>query len=139
MTDDALDATSRERLAALADLLIPADGIALSASQADVHATGIDRVFGVRPDLLEQVRGMLADVGPGAPASFAELYELDSPHFSGFAEAVTGAYFLNPVVATRVGYSKRSVIPIVFDTDLDELVTAVTSRGTIYRPTPINR
>jgi hypothetical protein len=131
-----LTTAERERIAVLADLLIPRTGEHRAASEADVAGSGIDRVLGVRPDLLDAVRGFLADLDGAAPATFAELYALGSPRFRGFADAVTAAYYLHPEVAKQVGYEKRSEIPIVFDTDLDALVTTVAARGPIYRPTP---
>ena len=41
----------RRRLAELADVLIPASGGQLSASQAGIAEEGIDRVLTARPDL----------------------------------------------------------------------------------------
>ena len=136
MTGEGLNPTRRRQLGELADLLIPDDGSALSASRADVQGTGIDRVVRIRPDLLDAVLGLLDDVADDTPATFEALYAMRSPHFGGFAEAVTAAYYLNPTVAAGVGYGRRSAIPIVFDPDLDELVRTVVARGPIFRPTP---
>jgi hypothetical protein len=136
MSEGILDASTRTTLARVADLLIPLSGVMVSASEADVQGDGIDRVIEVRPDLLASVLGLLAELGDVIPASFDELYAMRSTHFGGFAEAVTAAYFLNPAVARAVGYTKRSMIPIVFDADLATLVSTVCSRGPIYRPTP---
>lgn len=136
MTTGTLDDDRRGTLAVVADLLIPASATALSASAADVQGSGIDRVLVVRPDLLAPVVGLIDEVTSALPATFEDLYSLRSPSFGGFAEAVTAAYYLNPVVANSVGYAKRSAIPIVFDDDLDSLVRHVAARGPIYRPTP---
>ena len=136
MTVSGLDDARRSTLAVIADLLIPASPTALSASAADVHGTGIDRVLGVRPDLLAPVVGLIDEVTSAPPSTFEDLHALGLSHFGALAEAVTAAYYLNPVVAAGVGYAKRSAIPIVFDNDLDELVRTVAARGPIYRPTP---
>ena len=131
----------RELLARVADLLIPQGDKMPSATQALVHTEGIDKVFTVRPDLEDGIRIALdalaeADTAGRFPDSFDALYGAEIAGFAQLSEAVTAAYFLNPHVATSVGYTKRSEIPIVFDTDLDFLVRDVTARGPIYRPTP---
>lgn len=136
-----ISTSERELLARVADLLIPQGDTMPSASQALVHTDGIDKVFTVRPDLLDGIRIALdllgeADAAGRFPDSFDALYAADFAGFAPLSEAVTAAYFLNPHVASSVGYTKRSVIPIVFDSDLDSLVRDVTTRGPIYRPTP---
>lgn len=131
-----LSAEDRAKLARVADLLIPASADMPKASDADVHGVQIDRVLSVRPDLLDVVEAGLAAIEEPLPADFAELDSRGIPELRGLADAVTAAYFLDPVVAERVGYKKRSAIPIRFDEDLAELVAPVTSRGPIYRPTP---
>lgn len=131
-----LDTSERTRLAVVADLLIPRSDGMPSGSDADAHGEYIDRVFGVRPDLIEAVRTGLTEIVDPVPATFAELQERGLPGLRSLADAVTAAYFLNPEVAALVGYRKRSVIPIRFDGDLESLVAPVTQRGAIYRPTP---
>ena len=130
--------TTAERLALgeLADILIPRGEGMPSGTDADVQTTFIDKVFTVRPDLLSAVRTGLTELPEPLPASFDELSVLDIPSLRPLADAITAAYFLNPEVARLVGYSKRSVIPIRFDEDLDSLVGDVVARGPIYRPTP---
>lgn len=132
----ALSSAERECLASIADLLIPNDNVMPSASEADVHGSGIDKVFSVRPDLSVSVRAALAALADNPPSSYSELDENRPPHFGGLAEAVTAAYYLNPSVQALVGYARRSEIPIVFDEDLASLTAAVSARGRIYRPTP---
>ena len=136
MSTQNLSDRERFELAEVADLFIPASESMPSASQARVHTDGIDRVLTVRDDLLAGVRLALDDLSGRIPHSFDELRANPPLGFAQLAEAVTAAYFLNPDVARSVGYTTRSEIPIIFDTDLDVLVSAVSARGPIYRPTP---
>jgi hypothetical protein len=132
----ALTAEERARLGAVADLLIPRASGMPSASEADVQGEYIDRVVSVRPDLLQAVRSGLAALPHPLPESYVALESLQIAGLRPLADAITAAYFINPEVARLVGYRKRSVIPIRFDEDLDQLVTHVVARGPIYRPTP---
>ena len=134
--DTPLSGDERAKLGSVADLFITRTSGMPSASDARVHSEFIDRVFSVRPDLLDAVRTGLRQVKPPLPDSFEELSDRGLPGLRALAEAVTAAYFLNPDVARLVGYRKRSVIPIHFDDDLEGLVAPVSARGPIYRPTP---
>lgn len=140
MTDTTLSTPlsddERAKLASVADLLITRSSGMPSASDARVEREFIDRVFGVRPDLLDAVRAGLRQIRSPLPDSFDELESRALPGLRALADAVTAAYFLNPDVARLVGYRKRSVIPIRFDDDLEGLVAPVSARGPIYRPTP---
>lgn len=133
-----LSSDERGTLAVIADLLIPRTSGMPSASDADVQGEYIDRVFGVRADLIDAVSDGLKQIAAPLPTTFDELLARDLPGFRPLAEAVTAAYFLNPTVAQLIGYRKRSAIPIRFDEDLAGLVEPVSSRGPIYRPTPGN-
>lgn len=132
----ALTHDERVMLGTLADLLIPRASGMPSGTEADVHSVYIDRVFEVRPDLIETVHSGLAGLRDPMPETFESFESSELARLRPLAEAITAAYFLNPHVARLVGYRKRSVIPIRFDEDLDELVTQVVARGPIYRPTP---
>ncbi|TAJ50291.1 MAG: hypothetical protein EPO52_00265 [Herbiconiux sp.] len=136
LSDVPLSDDERAKLASVADLFITRSSGMPSASDARVHSEFIDRVFGVRPDLLHAVRTGLRQIKPPLPGTFEELSDRGLPGLRALADAVTAAYFLNPDVARLVGYQKRSVIPIRFDDDLDGLVAPVSARGPIYRPTP---
>ena len=46
-----MNALDRERLGALADVLVPAAAGMPSATEAGVHREGLDRVLAARPDL----------------------------------------------------------------------------------------
>src|ERR1700676_4229866 len=54
-TEVLLDAAQRERLARLANLLIPGGHGLPSASEAEVHQAWVDRTLAVRPDLADAV------------------------------------------------------------------------------------
>lgn len=143
-TAPALSERERELLGQAADLLIPrgtgtgVDGVDMpSGSEGHVAGSGIDRVFSVRPDLAGPVRTALAELQRrGVPSDFAALAAEPPEGFAALADAITAAYFLDAEVARRVGYEKRSEIPIVFDADLDAVTATVRGRGPIFRPTP---
>jgi hypothetical protein len=133
-----LTAAERARLAALADVLIPAGDGFPAASQAGVAAEGIDQVLAVRPDLEEPLRTLLAAAERPAAEAVAGLKAARPDLFGALAEAVPGAYFLNPEVRRRLGYGGQSPRPIDPRPDYldDGLLQSVIDRGPIYRPTP---
>lgn len=130
-------AEERVKLGRVADLLIPATSVMPSGAMADAHGAHIDRVVRVRPDLVDSVRQALRHVPDPLPRSLESLDPQVLSLMRPVADAITAAYFVNPEVARLVGYQKRSLIPIHFDEDLDTLVSTVTARGPIYRPTPV--
>jgi hypothetical protein len=129
----------RALLAALADVLIPADGEFPSASEAGVAADGLDQVLAVRPELREALRRVLA-AARGRPAAdvVAGLRRSDPAGYGALTEFVPGAYFLNPQVRQRLGYRGQTAQPIEPHRDhlADGLIQSVIDRGPIYRPTP---
>jgi hypothetical protein len=129
----------RQRLAALADVLIPeADGM-MSASQADVAGRWLDEVLKARPDLIEGLKGLLEDARDRLPEDFvAQLQSSRSPGMRVLAEVVPGAYFLNPDVRRMLGYQGQTpqVIDARVDYMEDGLLASVIRRGQVYRPTP---
>ena len=118
----------RERLARLADQLIPGESGMPSASEAGATGEWLDAVLAVRPDL---------------EAPLAAARELDRDRdpegFAALTAAITAAYYMNPEVRERVGYVGQLAIP--FDPDhedylQDGLLDSVRSRPPVYRPTP---
>ncbi len=81
-----LDPTARDRLAILADVLIPGSGAFPSASAAGVPTDLIDRVLGFRPDLVPaftrdsgwQVKTLA--VGSGQAIELAGHHEVEQDH-----------------------------------------------------------
>lgn len=139
------DQHDRDLLAALADVLIPAEESAdgargmPSASQAGAARDGLDQVLAARPDLADGLRDLLARArGRAAAEVVAELREGDAAAFGVLAEVAAGAYFMNPEVQRGIGYTGQGPRPIDPRADYmeDGLLEAVIRRGPIYRPTP---
>jgi hypothetical protein len=136
------DEAERTTLAALADVLIPANVGFLSASQAGVAGEGLDQVLAVRPDLEPHLKQTLQSAKGRDPTDVIhELRVNDPAGFADFAELVAGAYFLNAVVRDQFGYHGQ--VPRSHDTAADYLneglLQSVTDRGPIYRPTPVSK
>lgn len=124
-----LDPTSRERLAVLADVLIPGDGAFPSASTAGVPTELIDRALGFRPDLVADVEQALA-LAEGAPEAALDL--LATGHaglFESLTTAISGAYFLSADVQRALGHRPA---PRQANDDIDsyvDLLEVVVDRG----------
>ncbi len=140
--DPAFDDAARATLAGVADVLIPAGSRMPAASAAGVAGAWLNELLRSRPDLespLADLLGRLADAEPAAAVE--ELRSADPAAFDLLAEAVAGAYFLNPEVRRLVGYPGQLAHPIVTtdppEYEEDGLLASVKGRGTIYRPTPL--
>jgi len=133
------DGNQRAALAALADVLIPAGNGFPSASQAGVAADGLDQVISFQPGIAAGLLDVLEKSKTRPPEeAVADLQKNDPAAFGVLAELVAGAYFLNPIVRSRVGYTGQGPHPIDPHPDYldDGLLQSVLSRGPIYRPTP---
>jgi hypothetical protein len=132
------DADQRAALAALADVLIPAGDGFPSASQAGVAAEGLDQVVSFQPGIAADLMNVLEKAKARPPAeAVADLQKNDPAAFGVLAEFVAGAYFLNPLVRARLGYTGQGPRPIDPHPDYldDGLLQSVVSRGPVYRPT----
>jgi hypothetical protein len=129
----------RKRLAALADVLIPAGERRLSASQADVSGGGLDQVLATCPEMADGLREVLELAGQAdAETAVAQLNEGHRAEFFVLCEFAAGAYFLNPAVREAVGYAGQTARAIDPHPDyLDNgLLESVIRRGPVYRATP---
>jgi hypothetical protein len=132
---------NRERLAELADQLIPAEGGMPSASEAGAVGEWLDAVLKARPDFEVPLTGLEASTAGLEPAeAIAALPERDPAGWSALTAAVVAAYYMNPDVCARIGYAGQQALPL--DPDArpdylqDGLLHSVTSRGPVYRATP---
>jgi len=138
----ALDTAARARFAALADLLIPADGDMPAASAAGVADAGMEAVLTARPDLLEPLHVALSTAAYDEPTqALAILRDKHPAVYSALGELVAGAYYLHPDIQRRMGYRGRQAIAIdVTDSVLAkgdaELLAPVVQRGRIWRADP---
>lgn len=125
-----LDPTARERLAALADVLIPGTDAFPSASAAGVPADLIDRVLGFRPDLVPAFERAL-DLADGLEAE-AALDLISGAHiaeFEALSTLVSGAYLQSPQVQQALSYRPA---PRQANDDIDtyaDLLEVVVDRG----------
>jgi choline dehydrogenase-like flavoprotein len=107
-----LDAGQRATLAALADVLIPADGGMPSASGAGAHEKWLDRALGARPELEADLVRVLAEAGDRDPEQeLRRLHEQEPDAFHALALAVSGAYYMNLKVRKRIGYPGQKSNP----------------------------
>ena len=130
----------RDRLAHLADVLIPPAEGHLSASAADVGGQGLDQVLATCPEMAAGLRKLLLQSGTGDPAAAVTLLREQEPAaFAVLAEFAASAYFLNPAIRKAIGYSGQTARPIDPAPDYLEngLLDSVVRRGPIYRPTPV--
>lgn len=129
----------RGRLAALADVLIPAGHGMPSASEAGVAGEWLDAVLAARTDLAAGLQQLLVQSEGHDPREFvAELSRQQPQQFGILAEIVPNAYFMNPAVRAAIGYAGQGPRPIDPRADYmeDDLLASVIRRGPVYRPTP---
>src|SRR2546430_2504572 len=134
-----IDANESAVFAALADVLIPASEGFPSASEAGVAAEGLDEVLLFRPDVVTGLKNLLTSSRGQPPVeAVAVLQENDPDGFGLLTEIAAGAYFLNPQVLAKLGYTVQEPKPIDLHPDYldDGLLQAVLNRGPIYRRTP---
>jgi hypothetical protein len=129
---------NRERLAELADELIPAEDGMPSASEAGAVGEWLDAVLAARPEFGGPLEALEASTaGLDAAEAIAVLPERDPAGWGVLSAAVVAAYYMNPDVCARVGYAGQRAIP--FDPDAPDyldFLESVKGRGAVYRPTP---
>lgn len=128
-------------LAALADVLIPADETMPPASRAGVPGAGVEAVLRARPDLADPLDALLTRGRGLDPASYVARLRGDDPTwFDVLTTVVAGGYLQDPSVQRLLGYPGREPAPLDepdvtpgFEADL---LAPVRSAGPRYRPTP---
>jgi hypothetical protein len=134
------DAKDRAVFGRLADVLIPAGEIMLSASAAGVAGPWLDAVLSARPDLAAPLKALLLKAQDQPPDTFLEqLRASDAQEFGALGEITAAAYFMNPDIQQAIGYGGQGPRPIDQRPDYldDGLLEPVLRRGPIYRPTPV--
>ena len=134
-----IDDLTRKTFVGLADVLIPAAEGMPAASGVGV-GEHLDRLLGLRPDLLEVfTRGMKACAGQDPQRSAERLNREDPPALAAIGLIAAAAYYMDPPVRALIGYPGQENRP----GDPDEtppyvangMLKVVTDRGPIFRPT----
>ena len=95
-TAPTLDASQRETLYALGDVLIPASGELPSASAADPKHKWLDKALAARPDLVPALAEILDRAAGRDPDGEARRLHAEQPDaFSALSQIVSGAYYMN--------------------------------------------
>ena len=133
--------TDRERevLKRLSDLLIPAGAGMPAASDVEAHLSGTDRVCSFRPDLVEPVKELIAELEQLQEWSLQDLQSRYPVPFLAVTELLAGAYFLDERVAHLLNYRQQLAIPLDPEStrtaEMQELVAPVVARGNIWKTT----
>ncbi len=134
--------TDNERRAfcAIADTLIPASGKMPSFSQSAAQPLHVDRVLGLRPELLADLKSALTLAAESAdPTDTVEWLNREHPAALGIIGLVaSSAYYLDPAIRKKLGYAGQQHRPATADEehDYEDLLQPVIDRGPIYRSTP---
>jgi hypothetical protein len=137
-----LEGALRERLARVADGLIPAAYGMPSPSSVDVAGGQLDLVLASRPDLADDLRRALgaADGVEDAVAWVESLRARDPSAYHALVTAIVAGYYMHPEVKRMLGYPGQVPEAVVVDGYPDYveegLLERVYARGPIYRPTP---
>ena len=125
-----LDAIARQRLAVLADVLIPGSGEFPSASAAGVPTDLVDRALGFRLDLVASLdRALDLTAGLDAEAALDLLSTSHSADFEALTTLLSGAYLQSPQVQKALNYRPA---PRQANDDVDsyvDLLEIVVDRG----------
>lgn len=132
----------RERLARVADGLIPEANGMPAPSDVDIGGRQLDIVLASRPDLGESLRRALAGAADvdDAIGWVEELRAHDADAYDALVTAVVAGYYMHPRVMRLLGYPGQVPQEVSIDgypDYVDEgLLERVYERGPIYRPTP---
>jgi len=133
----AIDDSARRRLAAVADLLIPAAHGMPSAAQA-VDDDRLAFVLRSRPDLLEPlVAALRPELGDDPQARLAALENAEPANLAALQLVIVGGYYTDKRVRDLIGYPGQAAIEVrswEYPPFLEEgLIDAVMARGPVWR------
>jgi len=108
----AFEPAERERLAALADELIPPGHGKPAPSEVGIGEDLLDRVAAARPDLIAALRRALQAAGSDAASLLRELGETDTEARDALEVAVAGGYYMSAEVRALIGYPGDEPVPV---------------------------
>jgi hypothetical protein len=134
---------TRERLAIVADALIPEAHGMPAATSVGVAADQLDRVLDSRPDIAPALERGLARDFDDPLELLAELEESDREAQDAILMAVVAGYYMHPRVQELIGYPGQVPQDVqrlseheMFEEGLAEMLAEANARGPIYKPTP---
>jgi hypothetical protein len=136
-----LTSASRNRLAEIADQLIPETDGMPAASSVGVSDRQLEVVMRSRPDLLEPLRRVLDVSFSGSAMEFLESVVTTDPQgHEALVLTILGGYYSSEQVVRLLGYPGQNAAVVALDTYppyvAEDLLAAVVERGPIFRPTP---
>ncbi len=133
------DRQQRDRLAWIADGLIPGTDEMPAPSSIDIGGRQLDVVLGSRPDLAEDLRRALEVPDSGDAVAWLDL--LDGKARDALVTVVIAGYYLHRDVQRRLGYPGQIGDVVKVDSypvyAHEGQLERVLDRGPIYRPTPL--
>ena len=112
LTPAVFEAFERERLAALADALIPPLHDRPAPSKVGIGENLLDRVATARPDLVAALRRALRPGSAGVVDWLRELAETDADARHALEVAVAGGYYMSSEVRSLIGYPGDDPVPV---------------------------
>ena len=136
-----LDPNGRDRIAAIADILMPGgDGLPLP-SEIDIQGYWIDEALVAAPALAGSL-GFVLQANASPPDIIDDLRANEPEVFMALTFLLSGAYFMHPTVRKALGYEGQAIPenpPLEGEAEYyleDGLLEPVIARGRIHRPTP---
>jgi len=132
----------RQRLAIVADGLIPPSDGMPAPSDVGISEAQLDTVLASRPDLVPDLRRALEAAGEVRdPIAWVDaLRETDTAAHDALVTAVVAGYYLHPEVMRLLGYPGQAAESFLADGYPDYveegLLERVYERGPIFRATP---
>ncbi len=134
---------TRERLAEVANALIPEAHGMPAATSVGVAIDQLDTVLGSRPDVAPALERGLSHEFDDPLEFLAELEESDREAHDAILLAVVAGYYMHPRVQELIGYpgqvpqdAQRLSEREMFEKGLAEMLAEAHARGPIYKPTP---
>lgn len=138
-----VSAETRERLAVVADALIPAAHGMPAASAVGVATDQLDVVLRSRPDILEALERGLAVDAVDPMALLADLESSDRDAHDAILLAVVAGYYMHPEIHELIGYPGQVPLDVarigereMFEEGLAEMLAEAGAQDPVYRPTP---
>ncbi|MEU7749862.1 hypothetical protein [Nonomuraea sp. NPDC049158] len=136
-----ITADARERLARVADTLIPAGAGLPSASTAGVHTGLLDQVARARPDLVPPLLDALDALGDASDLAAVERLAAEAKQaYEALTLVVAGAYVMSPQVTATLRYAFHETEVVdprdTLDAVAEGILDQVKARGPLYRVPP---